>query len=249
MNYREVYNKIKNDTENFTLDSGYINVSSRSELSAAIDILSKVYSDVKNDGLDYSNKDVNGLNYKVKFSNRSSVNESLNKATAYMLKKDGSLIECDLDHGNYHPYVLQVYGDVEDDIKSFVIERSDELKWIYDNTDNDHVKEYIRIIYKSILNTNNDYLGVDDSTYTAEGNELKSFAVILNNEVNNEFCRVRTSNIKYGGNSNDIYFRISSIGFNWFPVIWKLVMDNKESYAKKWIFNFKRQSYNWAIQF
>ena len=38
---------------------------------------------------------------------------------------------------------------------------------------------------------------------------------------------MRTSSLLYGGTSKDIFFRISSIDFNWFPVIRNVVNDNK----------------------
>ena len=48
---------------------------------------------------------------------------------------------------------------------------------------------------------------------------------LLNDLTNQEFCRVRTSNykVKYGGDNGQIYFRISSVGFNWFDLIWNVV--------------------------
>lgn len=158
-------------------------------------------------------------------TNSNNINESLKKATPYMLRNDGKLFECNLKYGNYHPYILQVYDD-KNDIDSLVLDRLDELKWFYDHTKNQKTKEYIGIIYKSLTGYNE--FGATDNTYIVKDDELKQFVIALNDEVNNEFCRVRTSNVKYGGNNNDIYFRISSVGFNWFPIIWDLVAKNKD---------------------
>ena len=55
---------------------------------------------------------------------------------------------------------------------------------------------------------------ITDKTYSCKGNELYSILEQVSNDVNQEFCRVRTSNLKIGGDSNEIYFRISSNGFN-----------------------------------
>ncbi len=128
-----------------------------------------------------------------------------------MLRNDGKLFECNLTYGNYHPYILQVYDD-KNDIESLVLDRLSELQWFYDHTKNQKTKEYIGIIYKSLTGYNE--FGATDNTYIVKDDELKQFVIALNDEVNNEFCRVRTSNVKYGGNNNDIYFRISSVGFN-----------------------------------
>ena len=38
----------------------------------------------------------------------------------------------------------------------------------------------------------------------------------LSMDLNQEFCRARTSNLRWAGDSNEIYFRISSLEFNWF---------------------------------
>ena len=83
---------------------------------------------------------------------------------------------------------------------------------------------------KNIFHTTDELyklFNIDDSVYLcSDDKEVFSFLYALNNDVNQEFCRVRTSDIKYGGESNDIYFRISSIGFNWFNIIWKFVCNN-----------------------
>lgn len=230
MNYKELYNQILEKTDNFKQTNGVIKLSSKNDLDIAFNILSQMYKNVKKVGLDYSNKEQGSLDYKISYNNYKDINndiddlaehvaskyigESLEKATPYMLRNDGKLIKCELKYGNYHPYILNVY-DIDSDIKSLVFDRFSELEWFYNNTNNKNVKEYISIIYHSL--TGDNYF--NDSDYIVKDDELKQFAIALNNEVNNEFCRVRTSNVKYGGDSNDIYFRISSIGFNWFPLI------------------------------
>jgi hypothetical protein len=128
-----------------------------------------------------------------------------------MLRNDGKLIECNLRYGNYHPYILQVY-DIDNDIKSLVLDRLSELEWFYENTNDEKTKEDIAILYKSLTNEND--FGANNNTYIVKDDELRQFAINLNDRVNNEFCRVRTSNVKYGGSSNDIYFRISSVRVN-----------------------------------
>ena len=50
----------------------------------------------------------------------------------------------------------------------------------------------------------------------------------LTDDLNQEFCRARTSNLRWAGDSNEIYFRISSIEFNWFDLIWNVVYNNQQ---------------------
>ena len=159
--------------------------------------------------------------------------ENLEKATPYMLRNDGVLFKCD----RYHPYISNIYND-EDDLKSLVNERIEELLWFYENTNYEDTKEDIKIIVKSLCDFGENYLctteylidkfDITDNIYVCyDIKETIDFLHELNDLTNQEFCKVRTSNVKYGGNNNDIYFRISSIGFNWFNLIWDLVYENK----------------------
>ena len=51
---------------------------------------------------------------------------------------------------------------------------------------------------------------------------------MVNRELNQEFLRAR-----YGGmydsdsEGGEIYFRVSSVGFNWFPIIWEFVYNHR----------------------
>lgn len=159
--------------------------------------------------------------------------ESLEKATPYMIRNDGKVFKCK----GYHPYICNIYDD-DNDLKSLVNERLDELLWFYNNSNNNFVKAYSRVIVKYLCNNNENIFhdanelynlfSIDDSVYLCFDNkEVLSFLHALDNDVNQEFCKVRTSDVKYGGDSNDIYFRISSIGFNWFNIIWEFVYTNK----------------------
>lgn len=154
--------------------------------------------------------------------------ESLEKATPYMLRNDGELLEC----GDFHPY-LKYWYDSYTKFDQYLFRA---LIWFYKNTQKESTKRLIRIVLKYAIN--NDIYHQSDidkhgieliDVYDAKEEEIESFVDSLNDDVNQEFCRVRTSGIIFGGNSDDIYFRISSIGFNWFPLIWKTVYENKPS--------------------
>ena len=48
------------------------------------------------------------------------------------------------------------------------------------------------------------------------------------NRLNNEFCKVRAGGtVDSDGSLGDMYFRISTNGFNWFDVIWQFVYNNQ----------------------
>lgn len=161
--------------------------------------------------------------------------EDLKKATPYMLRNDGEVFTC----GMMHPYIKYAYDEdsVKELVKLLTLDtRKGFLKWFYDNTQYAKTREYIQIVLKSAYKQNISDIDdtmlaefdISDSTnYTEDINELSECYELLNSMCNQEFCRVRTSSMKFGGNSNDIYFRISSIGFNWFDVIWDFVYKNK----------------------
>ena len=125
--------------------------------------------------------------------------------TPYMLRNDGVLLEC----GSLHPYVNISSNQSFEDSYEIAKENPRNIKWFINNTNQDEVKKLGEKLLK------------DDLT-EEEFNRL-------NDLTNQEFCRVRTSNFKvrFGGDNGEIYFRISSKDFNWFDLIWKVVMDNK----------------------
>ena len=50
---------------------------------------------------------------------------------------------------------------------------------------------------------------------------------LINDNLNQEFLRARYSSPYNASSSKDIYFRIGSVGFNWFGVIWDFVYRNR----------------------
>lgn len=66
-------------------------------------------------------------------------------------------------------------------------------------------------------------LGSVSATY-----DLRSINTLVNDMLNQEFLRARYGGMYDSDNpSGEMYFRISSIGYNWFPVIWDFVYNNK----------------------
>lgn len=136
---------------------------------------------------------------------RKVLKEALDSNTPYMLRKDGALLPC----GEAHPYIKYYFEWSDEKNIEELLKHPESLEWYYNNTLDNNVKQLIDK-FKSEK---------DVDTFNK-----------LNDLLNNEFCRVRTSNMKYkyGGDNGEIYFRISSTGFNWFDLIWKVVLDNKD---------------------
>lgn len=171
------------------------------------------------------------------------IEESLKSSTAYMLRNDGKLFEL----SEIHPYILPphirfnsnvnvIRGAIEI-IFDHTVNDINPILWFYNNSANSDFKRDVNCLLYLIYN-NVDYFGdyreqIDElhipltETY---GSIKETIALLckINADANQEFCRVRTSNIFWGGNNNDIYFRISSINFNWFNIIWELVYRNRD---------------------
>lgn len=163
------------------------------------------------------------------------IHESLKSATPYMLRNDGKLLTC----GVAHPYIKYILQDPDDiQIKELFKLRYDDLLWFYKNTSKTQTKRDIDEFTSAIV-TNN-YYDFDDnlikkikSDFRINDNNANKYDVEsqfkkLNDETNQEFCRVRTSNIRWGGSDGSIYFRISSVHFNWFDLIWTIVYNNRQ---------------------
>ena len=174
---------------------------------------------------------------------KESLKEDLIKAaTPYMLRNDGKLLTC----GSIHPYIKYTYEDsLESNLKELFISYPQDLVWFYKNTLKEDTKDQIRNLISSIYYADEDefnpdvfdsaknlleILKVDPSkaNYVTDKTEILKIFEELNICTNQEFCRVRTSSLKYGGwDAGLIYFRISSLHFNWFPLIWNIVFTHE----------------------
>lgn len=162
---------------------------------------------------------------------------SIKISTPYMLRNDGKLLEC----GDYHPYIkYERQATSKRGIEVLINEKPYFLEWTYKNTLQDTTIEDIKFLVKSIQKAEN-YFHVDrervnllvkefdaeDSDFSTIPYDIENCFEAINDAVNQEFCRVRVSSLKGGGISREIYFRISSTGFNWFDAIWKVVYENR----------------------
>lgn len=170
------------------------------------------------------------------------IKESLKKATAYMVRKDKQVFELD----DTHPYLLTSKAEngsleeVEKYISTFLGFYYFELKWIYDHLIDDYAKHLILKIVSTLVYTDNIYsISETKKEYFRDNfpvnkklilkNKLQFINAwkVVNRNLNADFLRMRTSDEYLGGNSTDIFFRISSFGFDWFEIIWEIVTKNK----------------------
>ena len=165
----------------------------------------------------------------------------LKTGTAYMMDRKGNLIELP----EYHPYLINVKDQhsvleqLERTIKFYL----QNFLWYYDSTKNIESKELVKTIlyylrfddrYKNnYIDQYGNYITrvidnyFDDSVYDTRISKeinVEDLWKELNDNLNEEFTRVRTSHKNFPADNNrDIYFRISSKYTNWFDAIWKVV--------------------------
>lgn len=167
----------------------------------------------------------------------------LEKRKAYVVRNDGKVF----NQGSYYFYIIDTPEDsFEFSLKQLFEINIARLRWFYDNTLNINHKKSIAILVgmflgttvgdiftKGVFNIHGaeakklfpevEILDVDENTILAD---LEQQLILVNNNYNQEFLRFRTSDAYEFGNSNGIYFRVSSFGFDWFPIIWDIVYNN-----------------------
>lgn len=175
------------------------------------------------------------------------LSETLENSTAYMIRNDGKIFKC----SSYHPYIVmkddkEMFDRTKK--KDFIIDELfydpkhyEDLKWFYDNTLNENVKHRIRKIIATLIHFNyfdidklwdtipdmSSYFDLDSKTsYSKNLDDVAYDINAVDDSVNQEFCRLRVSDMFLGGSSRDVYFRITSFGFNWFDIIWNIVLEN-----------------------
>ena len=173
------------------------------------------------------------------------LDEHLEKATPYMLRNDGVLLKCG-GAVKMHPYIIcdinrtlgdSLYDTSWNDVAFFNTNRNWMVNWFYDNTQYTDTKILIEEIIKSILNIEpslvedewvQNFNITNKTNYTTDTSELVELITDVNNRTNQEFLRLRTSHMKYGGDSGDLYCRVSSNNFNWYPLLVEVVMENEK---------------------
>lgn len=162
--------------------------------------------------------------------------ESLEPDQAYVLNRSGKLLKCHLLHPHF---IYRRSNSLKFNIEYLINSRMLVTRWYYDNTSSEMVKKNIINLLSYIYNS--DYYDIkrvyidkvfgdliDKNLKPPTEYDIEQLLILLNNEVNQEFCKVRTSNLYFGGSNNDVYIRISSSGFNWFDIIWNFVYENRD---------------------
>lgn len=155
--------------------------------------------------------------------------DDLDKATPYMLRNDGDFKNV----SPIHPYIKYGHETAQQALNKLSDFRFPALRWFYENTRSADTRQLICSVVKFMISS--DLIAADQGNfcknlsgvYLPKKEEIAGFIDELADNTNQEFCRVRTSGILFRGNSNDIYFRISSIRFNWFDLIWGIVNKYK----------------------
>lgn len=168
--------------------------------------------------------------------------------SAYMLRDDGVV----LDSGARHPYILCHHDDkIEENLKALFIYIKNWIPWILENTRYEVTRKKLKELLFRFVDAEHNYgdklFGISfiDILYLVKDHdivpiirpdheidrrreELKNMFEEVNFLVNQEFLRFRLSSpIAYIGNYNDIYFRVSSFDFDWFPYIWNVIYENR----------------------
>lgn len=106
-------------------------------------------------------------------------------------------------------YIVYVLGyDGEDRVQRFI----DNLPDMLEPISTDFVKDNKTLIEKSCETVTNDFF---------------KYSKKLNTVLNQEFIRCRIGGMYETSVGGDMYFRVSSTGFNWYPIIWDFVNKNK----------------------
>lgn len=146
---------------------------------------------------------------------------------AYMIRRDGKVFNVD-----FHPYGTE---GIE-----YVL---DYLPWLFECTANESTRRDIAALVRAMMehtgsSINDLFDGFDVPsqflTYVSNYKETtdktnKELMDAVEYDLNQEFCRTRLGG-RYNSDdvaAGEIVFRISSINFNWFNVIWDFVYKNK----------------------
>lgn len=186
---------------------------------------------------------------------KESSSKSLKGKEIYMMDRTGRVY--DIDFG-FHPYVFQDINDkFKYNLYDLFSDYPAQLHWIKNNCTSGKVmalfNKSMQMLANAVKNASDEELketydldksdsewilqclaelGFDGKQVIADYDYLLDTAntlAELNDAVNDYYLRIRLGGIyNSDGQSGDAYFRISSEGFNWFNLIWKLVYDNRD---------------------
>ena len=186
---------------------------------------------------------------------KESSSKSLKGKEIYMMDRTGRVYEIDF---GFHPYIYQDINDeFKYNLYGMFNDYPVQLHWIKDNCTSGKVmalfNKSMQMLANAVKNASDEELketydldksdsewilqclaelGFDGEQVNADYDYLLDTAntlAELNDAVNDYYLRIRLGGIyNSDGQAGDAYFRISSEGFNWFNLIWKLVYDNRD---------------------
>lgn len=159
---------------------------------------------------------------------------------AYMIRADGKAFPVTV-----HPYANADVAEIEETLAA--------SEWLYTHTEDPVSKKLVTDLWASyaayldpdvsegeIASTLKYYLKrlpykvaspafIDSLNFDGAKiyQDLTAINLAVNDALNQEFLRARYGGMYDTGSSNSMYFRISSTGFNWFPLIWDFVYSNR----------------------
>lgn len=173
--------------------------------------------------------------------------EKLKSKAVYMLRNDGELFKVN----NTHPYIFFDPKDMIANVRELFTDiENNSFIWFYEHTKNKQVKTLMEDCIKSLINIINSDLAckiqiADISSIKhildyfhnlnteqkdiceSDIEEYFSLLKYINAECNQEFLRLHIGGLYYGDQDKALYARVSSIDFDWFTLLWKLVYENR----------------------
>lgn len=170
----------------------------------------------------------------------------------YMMRNDGKVFEVKYDNRRIadHPYLLRNPENINiDDAKSLIMNGIGDIDWFYKHTNSGYtqklISRFVEYAIKYIDDMQNngevsasyaDKKNKDLSKYlsstpqivaTTDGmNGMLDALLNANEAVNQEFLRFRTGITSNNSTKLNVYFRVSSVGFNWSTLIDNLILNN-----------------------
>lgn len=172
--------------------------------------------------------------------------------TPYMMRNDGVIFDLKKDGLRDHPYIMRNPEEVSiQDITTLLSpQQLAAIKWFYEHTNSGYTQKNISMLTTYLYKYLNDLQerGEITTTYMKSRQDVISQYVnqtifdsisntdyiddmlnellIVNESVNQEFLRFRTGTNPHSSNKLSLYFRVSSVGFDWSDLIDKFIVDN-----------------------
>lgn len=191
-------------------------------------------------------------------SQNTSINESMSIIVdkPYMMRNDGEVFKVEYKNRRIagHPYIVRNPEDISiQDAKISIMNGLDDIDWFFNHTKSKHTQdsisrfcEYaINVLLREMLNSGeaskqfvdkktaelSKYITSSPNVVPIEGgeDEMLDALLIANESVNQEFLRFRTGKDPNNSTKLNLYFRVSSIGFDWATLIDNFILENYPS--------------------